>query len=762
MTGSTLTLAALSYTLLTLAPAARTGDTSIKTQKSRDAFIVDQRSYWLSEGIDPTAVAAVDTVLSVVPDTSSSDHQPWGFRYSFEPSRVMERGWGDGSLSSQDPGQLRDLQFKPSRTPSGDFSPALTTTLAQLPEWLSQLPTSTSTSWTDTLSWAVSLGRDTIQITRVRSFHRAGTTPTGLRVLVDDGTLRLRSSTLSDIELQDASRIHADLNGRVVDTVAYDSVTGLTDSLRSHAALSGTLVFLAPGSSPDTIRGIWYAERGGAWGLDPRALAGARMTYFMVHGRDSGTARGAAASHAGLAERVALGDSTILDSLLRARVDAPSAYARALVDSAMVFSGVADTQAQHFLRVGAEAYRPGNGHLLLELVWAWKYREQAPMDVEFARVLANQFRSLHAERAALVDRQEIFAQIIAALGDRRGREVVSPAAAALLADAAKRTDDHQARDLFLLAAYEGDPYRYLPLLERLADSLSGFGPIARAYAQGNGEMVNWSYGLTPGQKLDGMPFPGVEAPWVELARYLNPHQDPMAPVERTWSGFGNRDWGPDAPRPLTSWLTAHRVDGPRAFRQRFLADTNERARLTWAAYLFLWRDTLPLPWVRQVASQDGDDVAKRAWNLLVEHVSLAEDVTDASTITDIQEALLKDALGDEPLPDTTGVSPRRMRPHDERPEQRLLLRDNLSDSKVAHWGSTFTILSRDSVKALAKGQGLQMAWEVTTIRKYQDQYQVGISLLPHGQPCLCGGGSTFILERRHGRWVALSAMSWVS
>ncbi|HYK11543.1 MAG TPA: hypothetical protein VEV39_12145, partial [Gemmatimonadales bacterium] len=172
--------------------------------------------------------------------------------------------------------------------------------------------------------------------------------------------------------------------------------------------------------------------------------------------------------------------------------------------------------------------------------------------------------------------------------------------------------------------------------------------------------------------------------------------------------------------------------------------------------------TLPIPWLRQVGARDDGDVSNRAWNLLLEHASLADTVRDAAVLTDIQSALLKDLTGQEPLADTTGQPPRHMAAHNERPDESILLVDHLTDSTKAAWGKTFTLLSRDSVRSIAEHHGLQMAWEISAISRYKDVYSVRVDLLPYGGPCLCGGGSSYLLTRRYGRWVVLSVGSWVS
>jgi hypothetical protein len=101
-------------------------------------------------------------------------------------------------------------------------------------------------------------------------------------------------------------------------------------------------------------------------------------------------------------------------------------------------------------------------------------------------------------------------------------------------------------------------------------------------------------------------------------------------------------------------------------------------------------------------------------------------------------------------------------PHDERPDQRLLLTENLTAATIASWKGAFAMVSRDTVERLARQQGLVMALELSDIRRLGDTYFTRVDLYPHGQTCLCGGGSAFAFQRRGGRWVVVGSMSWVS
>jgi len=459
------------------------------------------------------------------------------------------------------------------------------------------------------------------------------------------------------------------------------------------------------------------------------------------------------------------GDTLTFDSLVNARAKAKTPFDRFAVDSALWLSGVPDSNPVRFIRAGAASYRPGSETLLLRLLMTWEFQSRPSratgLEPDLARVLAKQLGSLRAEHAVLLDREKIFSTLVSALGNRNRGAAVSVAAAAIFADAAQRTDDPDARDLFLLGAYEGDPSKYLPLLQRLADSVAGFGPIARQYAKGNNEMTSWSWGLSPGQRIQGMAFPGVHAGWRELSQYIE--RNPDEPVTRRQYGFGWRSSNDSQPKPvLDQWLRAHGVDGHAEFRRRFTDDTDERARVVSATYVLMWGDTLPVPWLRQVGARDNGDVSNRAWNLLLEHVTLADTVRDAAILTEIQSALLKDLTGEEPLADTTGEPPRHMAAHNERPDESILLLDHLTDSTRALWRQTFTLMSRDSVRSLAKQHGLQMAWEISVVSRYKDVYAVSLDLHPYGAMCLCGGGSSYLLTRRHGKWVVLSVGSWVS
>lgn len=720
------------------------------------AFVVHQRSYWLTDGIDPSGIASVDTTLTITPDSDSTTASTYSFRYRFEPAHYAQASFGSGRLS-RSVGTLPAMTLGQPRKVFENSAGALTTALVELPEWFSQYRRGPA----DSLHIKMGFGRDTVDLTHVRGIrpldslsHRGWVT--------DSGLLRLMSVTTTEVELQDSTRVQATLSGWICDTLLLDAATGRVDSLRSYGELRGVLVFRYVSGRADSISGRWVVERDGGWGPDPSVLARARMNYFVIHGRDSATA--ATTPPPSQAEAAENGDTLTLDSLLSARANAKTPFDRSAVDSALWLSGVPDSDPVHFIHAGATSYQPGSEALLLRLLMTWEFQSRPSRAVglgpDLARVLAKQLGSLRAEHAVLLDREKIFSTLVSALGSRNRGTAVSVAAAPILAEASQRTDDPDARDLFLLGAYEGDPPKYLPLLQRLADSVAGFGPIARQYARGNNEMTNWSWGLSPGQHIEGVAFPGVHASWRDLSQYIE--RNPDTPVKRRQYGFG---WlsSDSQPKPvLDNWLRAHGVDGHAEFRRRFTDETDERARVVWAHYVLMWADTLPIPWLRQVGARDNGDVSNRAWNLLLEHVTLADTVRDVAVLTDIQSALLKDLIGQEPLADTTGVPPRHMAPHNERPDEAILLVDHLTDSTKAQWGKAFTLMSRDSVEALAKNRGLQMAWEISGVSRYRGVYSVSLDLHPYGGPCLCGGGSSYLLTRRGGKWVVLSVMSWVS
>lgn len=725
------------------------------------AFVVHQRSYWLSDGIDPSGVASVDTTLTITPDSDSTTASRYSFRYEFAPAHYAQASRGTGDLAVG-VSRLPVMTLGQPRKVFENSAGALTTALAQLPEWFVPHPRGPQAARTDTIHIRMGFGRDTVDLTHVRGMrpldslsHRGWVT--------DSGALRLLSVTTTEVELQDSTRVQATLSGWICDTLLLDAATGRVDSVRSFGELRGVLVFRYVTGRADSISGKWVLERDGGWGPDPSERARARMHYFVVHGRDSvAPATSRSQSRSVFTEN---GDTLTFDSLVNARAKAKTPFDRFAVDSALWLSGVPDSNPVRFIRAGAASYRPGSETLLLRLLMTWEFQSRPSratgLEPDLARVLAKQLGSLRAEHAVLLDREKIFSTLVSALGNRNRGAAVSVAAAAIFADAAQRTDDPDARDLFLLGAYEGDPSKYLPLLQRLADSVAGFGPIARQYAKGNNEMTSWSWGLSPGQRIQGMAFPGVHAGWRELSQYIE--RNPDEPVTRRQYGFGWRSSNDSQPKPvLDQWLRAHGVDGHAEFRRRFTDDTDERARVVSATYVLMWGDTLPVPWLRQVGARDNGDVSNRAWNLLLEHVTLADTVRDAAILTEIQSALLKDLTGEEPLADTTGEPPRHMAAHNERPDESILLLDHLTDSTRALWRQTFTLMSRDSVRSLAKQHGLQMAWEISVVSRYKDVYAVSLDLHPYGAMCLCGGGSSYLLTRRHGKWVVLSVGSWVS
>jgi len=567
---STMRPSFLAPVLMMLAAAPRlTSQTPLGPAPGR-AYILRQQSYWLTDGFDSTRISAVDTTLTVVLDSVQGQRDTLSFRYDFEPSRLSDWAQGRGNVALTRGGRFAGLRLESERPRMTDAVPALVSLLVELPWWIVKLPKHAGASWRDSLAVLAAYERDTVIIRRVRSSHAVGETVFGGRTwqrVRASGPLELRATRRVDIELQDSVWLRTGLTGNIEEEFLYDPSSGATDSLKAHGTLTGTMVFAGSTGHPDTVTGRWVFRRTGAWGVDPRGAQAAAMQFFVTHGRDSAQVTDPGDRYRALRERVNAGDTTLLDSLLVARTRPADPFARQVLDTALRYSG-AGTMEARFLRVAGAAYRSGDRFLLNRLLWSWQLgTERAVLPLELAKTLSEQLASLSGQRRGLLDREETFSLILDGLSDGGG---VERAAGPILAAAAQRADDPCARDLLLLAAYQADPAAYLPLLQKLADSLQGYGPITREYVEGNGSMTNWSWGVERGQKIDGRRFPGVNGSWQDLARYLR-DRDPEAAEHRFYVGlFGSSSADTMPAKPLRLWLEARRIDGHAAFRQRFL------------------------------------------------------------------------------------------------------------------------------------------------------------------------------------------------
>jgi hypothetical protein len=227
--------------------------------------------------------------------------------------------------------------------------------------------------------------------------------------------------------------------------------------------------------------------------------------------------------------------------------------------------------------------------------------------------------------------------------------------------------------------------------------------------------------------------------------------------------FGLSEWRRGM---LREWMEAHEPAGLEKLRGRFARDTAYFDRSVWAIYLLQLSDTLPLPWLRTLATVEDDTARARAYWVLELSPELVQDtLTDETLLADLQNRLLHYATTGLGFGDSAKLRP--FSSHDERPDQRILATENLVRAILEdeHWQHRFEMLSLDSIRARAHREGLVMAFNISRVARILDRYYVDLNHSPfsrYGGGCLCGGGSNFTLEYRHGKWRVVTMGQWVS
>jgi hypothetical protein len=167
-----------------------------------------------------------------------------------------------------------------------------------------------------------------------------------------------------------------------------------------------------------------------------------------------------------------------------------------------------------------------------------------------------------------------------------------------------------------------------------------------------------------------------------------------------------------------------------------------------------------------MATVEDDSARARAYWVLELTPELVQDtLKDETLLADLQNRLLQYATTGLGFGDSAELRP--FSSHDERPDQRLLATENLVSAILEdkHWQHRFEMLPEDSLLARAHREGLVMAYNISPVERILDRYYVDLNHSPYsryGGGCLCGGGSMFVLEYRHGKWRVVSMGQWVS
>lgn len=764
-------------------------------------FTLHQNSYWVSDGIDPRVVSVSDTTLRVTPETSEVDFRGDSLTFWFSPSGRRE---GAGVIGRDERGRFVRVEFRtpPKREveyPSALdslFPPELNDSLFPQPSeedmrrwaaldsaavigsekeagslfvqvglWLSAFELE-SDSFADTVDYLHEFLTDTPLMGPPREgwaiHYRRTRTGTVEDSFVVNGERWLSIASDAHVTIQSQRTIEemldptpvwrlGDLSGLVSEHFLYQPDTGQVDSVHVTGTLRGELIFREATGETTSVSGRWVLEQVGRWVDDPARAEQERFAYYVAHGRDSLPDQRWALPHETLVDRVLRGDTTALDSLFAQRKRVADPVERVAVDGAVArtrwgtVAGEEESAAvtRHRVRLAERDYAPGD-LFLLDMAMGGGYANWG-MSQKTAEILARLLSSLHNQRIAQLDREDFYAALLNWLGSRErlpDSKAAEKEAAPLLAEAARRTDDPQARDLLALAAYEADPARYLGLAKTLTDSIKGYGPIVRQYIEGNAAMMYWSWGLDPGQEIRGLRFPGPEAAWSTHSEYLENSGGTQA---------------------LRYWFRARGLDPITSFRQRFASESDPDGRLVWTRYLLSFDDTIPKSWLISLAERGGA-LSEEAYRLLEGH-SLADTVRDAAIIADLQNRLLSWLTMGTGLVDSAGKPAGDFRPHNERPEQAQMLSEGLMPEVVEQWSHMFDIVPEDSLAARRDREGLQMALVVSPIRRISKRFYLSIDLLPWipaGEMCLCGGGTSFTVERRDGEWVVIDSGWWVS
>jgi len=597
-----------------------------------------------------------------------------------------------------------------------------------------------------------SIGGDTITLARHRSgrvverLRREGRTWLRLRATGDDTLTAIRFIENSF----ERTRVEVKLAGPVEESYLLEPATGRVDSLRQDLHWTGTLRFTGPRGPVVTVRGRWHAERTAAWEANQRPDAEAAMGYFMVHGRypPADSIRPPTAEEE-LVTRAFRGDTTTLDSALARRDAATTLAGRINGDqlvgqvTAILYRQRRGDLGEHAPFARLEATDPLTPRLLPS------YASETWLGAGAARRLTTIFATLETQRRLGVDREEAFAALTEMVMDP---DSITPEAADVFVEGARRADDPSARDLFLLGAYRGRPARYLALAESLPP-YGGYRRILWRVTRGDFSLggETWGVGEDSDSSRKADPQPGLDEPWQAHASRA-----------RSRPSFAPPGW-------FGEWLAAHEPDGHARLRERFRTESSPEGRLVWAQYLLLLNDTTPVSWIQQAALDADSAAAEAAYRAMSRwewQARFADTLRAGPELAELQDLLLRHTRG-EALITASGDTAFAFSPHDETPGEHLLILDGLDPSIAASpwWRDRFEFVDERTLQARADSSGLVMALTIRPVLRYGRYFETGVDLRPYGPPgtmCLCGGGTSVTLVRHNGRWVIIATGSWIS
>jgi hypothetical protein len=735
------------------------GATSVVAQSagvasSGEMMYWSQLSRWVPDGGDSAISAVADTALALFWPPPVRAGAPGDLAKVFTAD--LAGGW-DLHLQLSPSGRATGFTFDsdPDFYFERDYGSLLYEALAQLGtrrfsagRWADTLAMSHGTPARRSNILGSTYGGDTISWRRIRSGRVVGeVSRAGKRWLVVAGqgedSIRIAQYIESDfVRMREVRQS----TGILTESYLYEPTTSRIDSLRQHVEWRVSSRYEEPSGVPTVVHGRWTADRMAGWGPDLRQQREDADRYFLFHGRfDSGDSSGFPPQVRRLVEASMRGDTLALDSLFRRRATTGDMRERWELEQALMAAMRGRGEGDAFQRQARASYRTGDYFIAWLTVNRWG---QETVDTGVARVLVDVFTSLLKQRQNALDRQEAFGNLLPLISQA---ESVTASAAPIFAAGANQTDDSNVRDLFYLAAYRGQPAKYLTLLESRTDSLTGYGPIVRRYGNGDPGLLGESWGANP--EHDGL-FPG----------------DPMPPLTGRWQAHEKRANGFtsywDSQR-LREWTASHQPDAAEILRQRFATEPDPQGRLVWAQYLFALGDTAPAPWVRAVEEHGDSATSAKALWLMWRFPFFADTLRSGPEVDQLQWQMLGYAAGIWKLLDEDGRPIAGFAAHDERPDLRLLSSDNLTEYTRAdpRWRQYFAIVGPDSLRSRAEREGLVMAFHIATVTRVGHQYKAEISLLPYLRPggmCLCGGGTMLTFIRRDGKWVVSSSMAWVS
>lgn len=699
-----------------------------------------QLSRWTPTGVDSMVAPLADSVVTIRSPELSAPGFPadWAIGDGLGPRYRLLLSANPYDFTVGDTlGLSRDLSvvtyeaiaaLRPLELLSGSYEDSLVLVHVNPPaEWLGEPVPEDTTTFVRSRRGSV-----------VGEVFRGGTSWLRIRALGRDSMLLQR---VIDRNFEPTRMVQI-LVGPVAEEFLYDSATGRIDSLVQRAQFQRMLIYWRPGGREETVVGRWDVVREASRIVDPSVEITRQFEYFAIHGRYPPGDSAAQPSRPPTIPALA-----IVDSLEACRRNSRAMQTRFTCEARILSFRYPDEESADFTRRAFSTLETGDGPWFTQVVQLARY-EHIAIDPVIARGLIRVLGTMAQQRTFSLDRQEVFASVLPLIGEA---DSVTASAGDLFAAAARAADDPAVRNLFILGAYRGRPGRYLELVEQLADTTDGYGPMVRRYANGDPDL-GWSWGMD--QESLAMfpeePMPPLEASWKDHRKHAT-----------SYSGYWH-------PQQLREWLAGHAPDGARRLRSRYQAETEVEGKLVWAQYLFQLDDLSPVPWVRSLG-ESADSTSQNLAIRVMHHWDeiFADIIRDERVLSEIQVILLRFAAGDTTLVEMDGQPVAPFAPHDERPGLNLLLIDNLTASSIVEVGrkGRLITITADSLQRRADRDGLVMALRIGPVTRIGPHYKASVFLVPRmpaGDMCLCGGGTFFTFVHQNGRWVVLSSANLVS